>query len=133
MDVSIIIVNYNSIDLTIDCVNSIFQQTADVKFEIIIVDNASKNKEAERLQAEFENSVKMIEAETNLGFGKANNLGTKYAAGDYVFYTKSRYGFDEQCSKNFMGRDEKQSRYGMYRRKFIYTGENAVSVFLFKV
>ena len=54
MDVSIIIVNYNSIDLTIDCVNSIFQQTADVKFEIIIVDNASKNKEAERLQAEFE-------------------------------------------------------------------------------
>ena len=58
MDVSIIIVNYNSIDLTIDCVNSIFQQTADVKFEIIIVDNASKNKEAERLQAEFENSVK---------------------------------------------------------------------------
>ena len=62
MDVSIIIVNYNSIDLTIDCVNSIFQQTADVKFEIIIVDNASKNKEAERLQAEFENSVKMIEA-----------------------------------------------------------------------
>ena len=40
MDVSIIIVNYNSIDLTIDCVNSIFQQTADVKFEIIIVDNA---------------------------------------------------------------------------------------------
>lgn len=70
MDVSIIIVNYNSIDLTIDCVNSIFQQTADVKFEIIIVDNASKNKEAERLQAEFENSVKMIEAETNLGFGK---------------------------------------------------------------
>lgn len=86
MDVSIIIVNYNSIDLTIDCVNSIFQQTADVKFEIIIVDNASKNKEAERLQAEFENSVKMIEAETNLGFGKANNLGTKYAAGDYVFF-----------------------------------------------
>ena len=67
MDVSIIIVNYNSIDLTIDCVNSIFQQTADVKFEIIIVDNASKNKEAERLQAEFENSVKMIETETNLG------------------------------------------------------------------
>ena len=60
--------------------------TADVKFEIIIVDNASKNKEAERLQAEFENSVKMIEAETNLGFGKANNLGTKYAAGDYVFF-----------------------------------------------
>ena len=77
MDVSIIIVNYNSIDLTIDCVNSIFQQTADVKFEIIIVDNASKNKEAERLQAEFENSVKMIEAETNLGFGKAKQSGNK--------------------------------------------------------
>ena len=86
MDVSIIIVNYNSIDLTIDCVNSIFQQTEDVKFEIIIVDNASKDKEAERLQAELKNSVKMIEAKTNLGFGKANNLGTKYAAGDYVFF-----------------------------------------------
>ena len=86
MDVSIIIVNYNSIDLTIDCVNSIFQQTADVEFEIVIVDNASKNKEAERLQEKFENRVKMIDAKTNLGFGKANNLGTKYAEGDYVFF-----------------------------------------------
>ncbi|MFQ7768841.1 MAG: glycosyltransferase family 2 protein [Fusicatenibacter saccharivorans] len=45
----IIIVNYNSIDLTIDCVNSIFQQTADVKFEIIIVDNASKNKRSRKI------------------------------------------------------------------------------------
>lgn len=58
MDVSIIIVNYNSIDLTIDCVNSIFQQTADVKFEIIIVDNASKNKEAERLQADLKTALR---------------------------------------------------------------------------
>ena len=95
------------------------------------MDNASKNKEAERLQAEFENSVKMIEAETNLGFGKANNLGTKYAAGDYVFFLNPDTVLIEQCSKNFMGRDEKQSRYGMYRRKFIYTGENACPSFLF--
>lgn len=43
MDVSIII-NYNSIDLTIDCVNSIFQQSCGCKFEIIIVDNASRTK-----------------------------------------------------------------------------------------
>ena len=77
MDVSIIIVNYNSIDLTIDCVNSIFQQTADVEFEIVIVDNASKNKEAERLQEKFENRVKMIDAKTNLGFvkGVAKRVG----------------------------------------------------------
>lgn len=86
MDVSIIIVNYNSMDLVIDCVNSIFQQTVDIKFEIIIVDNASKNKEAERLQQKLKNKVKVIKSKKNLGFGRANNLGTKYAAGDYIFF-----------------------------------------------
>ena len=41
MDVSIIIVNYNTRQLTEECINSIFQHTQNVKFEIIVVDNAS--------------------------------------------------------------------------------------------
>lgn len=44
MDVSIIIVNYNTCDITKNCINSIFEYTKDIKFEIILVDNNSKDK-----------------------------------------------------------------------------------------
>ena len=137
MDVSIIIVNYNSIDLTIDCVNSIFQQTADVKFEIIIVDNASKNKEAERLHGgNLENSVKMIEAKKQiLDLGKANQSGNKIRSGGLCsFFLIPIQDFDEQCRSKILWEEMKNNPdMGCTGGKFIYAGENAVSVFLFKV
>ena len=81
MDVSIIIVNYNTEKLILDCIQSIFEKTEGISFEIIIVDNASPN---EPSILKKDNRIKYIQSETNIGFGRANNLGAKYAKGNFL-------------------------------------------------
>jgi GT2 family glycosyltransferase len=83
MDVSIIIVNYNSGDLTINCLKSVFEKTKDIDFEIIIVDNDSQDNSCEIIAREFPGLL-LIKNKENLGFGKANNIGAKYAKGKYL-------------------------------------------------
>lgn len=87
MDVSVITVNYNTKKLTKNCIDSIFQNTKDVKFEVILVDNASTDGSKEFF--EQDNRIKYIYSTTNLGFGKANNLGYKEASGKYLFLLNS--------------------------------------------
>lgn len=84
MNISIIIVNYNCKDYLSPCLQSIIQQTKGLKYEIIIVDNGSKDGSIELLKTEYPN-VKLIESKENLGFGRANNLGAKVANGEYLF------------------------------------------------
>lgn len=90
MDVSIIIVNYNTSKLIIDCVKSIINLTQGVEYEIIIVDNNS--------EPEFENTIrgganlkkeqncKFLGLPENIGFGRANNEGIKIARGRNIFF-----------------------------------------------
>lgn len=85
MDVSIIIVNYHSAGMVIDCVNSIREKTEKLSYEIIVVDNASGDGSPEALDRAFGDSITLIASPENLGFGKANNLGAAQAAGKYLF------------------------------------------------
>ncbi|MEE1085703.1 MAG: glycosyltransferase family 2 protein [Schaedlerella sp.] len=89
MDVSIIIINYKTPDLVVDCVRSIKQLTKDISYEVIVVDNDSNDGSVNILNKELSGDVKLIESDINLGFGKANNLGVKYAKGNYVFLLNS--------------------------------------------
>jgi len=82
MDVSVIIINYNTPDLTQNCINSIFKYTNGIDFEIIVVDNASSDNSIEILSKD--KKIILIKNKTNLGFGKANNIGYKYATGKYI-------------------------------------------------
>ena len=88
MDVSIIIVNYNTKDLIKNCIDSIYEQTKDIKFEIIVSDNGSVDGSIEMIKSEFPNVI-LIENNANLGFGTANNRGLKIAKGKYIFYLNS--------------------------------------------
>lgn len=88
MDVSIIIVNYNTIELTRNCLRSIFEQTNGIDFEVIVSDNGSTDGSVEMIKAEFPQVI-LIENGANLGFGAANNRGLKIAEGKYIFYLNS--------------------------------------------
>ena len=88
MDVSIIIVNYNTKQLLADCLNSIYEQTKDISFEVIVSDNGSKDGSIEMLKADFPQVI-LIENNANLGFGAANNRGLAIAKGKYIFYLNS--------------------------------------------
>ena len=87
MDVSIIIVNYNTKDLTSQCIDSIYEKTQGVRFEIILVDNASTDGSKEVF--EKDTRITYIYSDENLGFGRANNLGAKVAKGKYLFLLNS--------------------------------------------
>lgn len=87
-DVSVIIVNYNTCKLLSDCIASIYRHTENVEMEIIVVDNASTDGSEEYIKNKFA-SVKWINSGGNLGFGKANNLGARYADGKYLFLLNS--------------------------------------------
>lgn len=95
MDLSVIVVNYNTKKLLKDCLNSIFRYTRGLDFEVIVVDNAStdgsdkyiKNK---KLKTKSTNKkLKNILNKENLGFAKANNQGIKIAKGKYVLLLNS--------------------------------------------
>ena len=84
--VSIVVVTYNNLDLTKLCLASIDAETRNVRYEIIIVDNASSDGSPQYLQ-EFANGrddVVLILNQDNTGFSKANNQGLAQAKGDYL-------------------------------------------------
>lgn len=87
MDVSIIIINFNSSDFTIDCINSIYKYTQDITFEIIIIDNASQKADLHTLKTALsQTNVTLIESKKNLGFGGGNDLGYQFAKGAYLAF-----------------------------------------------
>lgn len=85
MDLSIIFVNWNSLNYLRECVPSIYQHTENLSFEIIVVDNASPEGRIEELKQEFPD-VRVIKSDVNLGFAGANNLGFRHATGTYVLF-----------------------------------------------
>jgi N-acetylglucosaminyl-diphospho-decaprenol L-rhamnosyltransferase len=84
MDLSIIIVNWNAADFIIPCVKSIQEQTQDISYEIIVVDNNSAKQDVEQLRNLSE--ITVITCEENLGFARANNLGFSSSIGDCVLF-----------------------------------------------
>ncbi len=89
MKFSIIILNYRTFELTRDCINSIFLECKNVSFEIIVVDNASGDGSAEKLEKEFGDKILLIKNNKNSGFGAGNNIGAKKAKGEYLFFLNS--------------------------------------------
>ncbi len=87
MDVSIIIVTYNTRVLTSNCIDSIIQNTTGVSYEIILVDNASVD--GSKQLFEKDNRITYIYNTVNVGFGRANNIGYKVAKGKYIFLLNS--------------------------------------------
>lgn len=98
--VSVIILNYNTFQLTLDCVASIKKYTPkEVSVEYIIVDNASANKEGDLLQKSFQDQEDciLIRSLINLGFGAGNMMGAQFASGKYFAFINSDVLFTENC------------------------------------
>jgi GT2 family glycosyltransferase len=81
---SIIIVSYNVSDLLKQCIISI-KQFLGCKYEIIVVDNASKDQTLEMLASEFPDVICIYNSE-NVGFSAANNQGLKIAKGENILF-----------------------------------------------
>lgn len=85
MQLSIIIVSWNVKDLLLKCLHSIYQHTQGIDFEIIVVDNDSKDNTVLIVAQNFP-QVHLVISNQNLGFAKANNMGLEHAQGKYVLF-----------------------------------------------
>ena len=83
LPLSIIIVNWNSIEFLKPCLTSLFEKNPNFNFEVVIVDNASTDSSVEILKKEFPH-IQLIQNDKNIGFTKANNQAIKEAKGKYI-------------------------------------------------
>lgn len=88
MDVSVIIINYNTFNYTCDCIRSVIKNTAGIVYEIILVDNASTECDPVLFYQKFP-SVHLVRSEKNLGFAGGNNLGLEKASGQNILLLNS--------------------------------------------
>jgi GT2 family glycosyltransferase len=88
LDVSIIIVNWNTREVTCECLRSIYRHTSGIDFELIVVDNGSSDDSTAIIRKRYPHVV-LIENTENLGFATANNQGIKIAKGTYVCLVNS--------------------------------------------
>lgn len=88
MDLSIIIVNYNTKQLTLNCLQSVYQSITDYSYEVTLIDNNSRDDSVEVIQQQFP-QVHLIANSENTGFSRANNQGMKIAHGRYILLLNS--------------------------------------------
>jgi GT2 family glycosyltransferase len=88
MKVSIIIINYNTFQITCDCIESVIQYTQRLPYEIVLVDNASPNDDPDEFLKRFP-SIRLIKSKENTGFAGGNNLGITAATGDIILLLNS--------------------------------------------
>jgi GT2 family glycosyltransferase len=88
IDVSVVIVNWNTRELLRDCLGSVYAETREIGLEVIVVDNASSDGSADMVEAEFPR-VRLIRNADNRGFAAANNQGIAVATGRYVLLLNS--------------------------------------------
>lgn len=100
LDLSIIIVSFNTRDLTVECVRSVLRTVKKNSYEIVVVDNNSEDDsvaEIKKMQQDTrvqskdtpKVSIKVIQNRENAGFSKANNIGIKKAGGRYILFLNS--------------------------------------------
>ena len=88
IEVSIIIVNWNTRDILRNCLISVYEQTMGITFEVIVIDNASSDASAAMVKQEFPRVI-LIENTENKGFAVANDQGMEIAKGRYVLLLNS--------------------------------------------
>ena len=88
MDVSIVIVNWNTRELLGKCIRSVYENAGDADCEIIVVDNASSDKSVEMVRCEFP-QVAVVSNSVNTGYAAGVNQGLRVACGRYCLVLNS--------------------------------------------
>lgn len=116
MNISVIIVNYNTKKLLIECIDLVYKYTKNITYEIIIVDNNSKDGSILALKKfildKKDLNIRIIENKDNKGFGSANNQGMKIAKGKYIFLLNSDTKFLENSLEKLFNWMENHPKVG---------------------
>lgn len=117
--VSVVIVNLNGKDLLDPCLNSIFSKSASFPFEIIVVDNNSKDDSVSWLRNNYPDVI-TIHNTKNLGFSRANNQGIRQAKGKYILLLNNDTEFLNNALKPAVEHMEQNSDVGICGLKLLH-------------
>lgn len=81
---SVLLVSFNTREDTLIALDSVFAETRETEFEVIVVDNDSVDGSADAIHERFGDRVRLIRSDINLGFAAANNLAASHASGEYL-------------------------------------------------
>lgn len=109
--ISFITICFNGLNDTCDLIESLQKQVHSVTYEIIVVDNASRQNEAIIIQEKYP-FVKVVRSETNLGFSGGNNLGIKESCGEYLFIINNDTFIEEDGIAHLVERMESNPQIG---------------------
>ncbi len=122
--VSIITVNYNQPQATIELLQSLKKQSA-INFEVILVDNASR----ENCETKFTNTfpnLTFIRTKVNLGFAGGNNIGINVAKGDYIFLLNNDTEIPEGCIERMVEELKKNKNIGLLSPLILYYDDKSL-------
>ncbi len=119
LDVSIIVVSYNTRDETLDCLRSVYEQTEGIGFEVIVVDNASSDGSPEAIASEFP-QLELVGLDENIGFGRANNVGAKSASGRYILLLNPDTIVLDEAIQKLLAFAEADGRGGIYGGRTVF-------------
>jgi len=112
IDLSIIIVNWNTKELVKQCIRSIIKHTHTIEYEIIVVDNHSDDGSGLEILNNFP-TITLIENNENLGFAKANNIGIRNAHGRYLLLLNSDTYIDHNVFVDMVRYMDAHTDYGI--------------------
>ncbi len=112
VDVSIVIVSFNTRELTRKCLKSVAAYAADIAHEVIVVDNASQDGSGDMVETEFPR-VRLIRMPENRGFAGGNNPGIRKASGRYVLLLNSDAFLNQGALKNTVAFMDRHPRIGI--------------------
>ncbi len=119
MDVSVIIVNYNTKDLTVNCIKSIYASESKYSFEIILVDNASTDGTVDAIRDLFP-QVRIVENTENVGFARANNQAAEITAGRYLYVLNSDTEIEKDVIENVVSYGDVNPDVGVVGTKVVF-------------
>jgi len=144
IDLSIIIVNWNTAKLLRVCLTSVFQYTKGLDYEVIVVDNGSSDASVRSVNELFASELKkkkqqpvnpaqpaggsltrnkLIKNKNNLGFAKANNQGIKVAKGQYILLLNSDTRIDQNAFAKLIEFADQKDNVGILGPKLINPGK----------
>ena len=119
MKISISIVTYNNSKVIKKCIDSIFETTRNLKFELIIVDNSSSDNTIEIIENNFKN-IKLIQNNKNIGFSAAHNIAIKSRKGKYHLVLNQDIIFTENSVEKLVNFMEANPAVGLVSPKIVY-------------
>ncbi|MBW6521794.1 MAG: glycosyltransferase family 2 protein [Desulfoarculaceae bacterium] len=118
IDLSVIIVSYNTAEFLVTCLRSVLTQTG-ASYEICVVDNASADHSVDVVHKQFP-QVRLIASPENLGFAKANNLAARDTKGKFIYYLNPDTEVRPGCFAAILRFMEANDSIGMAGTKLLY-------------